>query len=73
MLNSNVSINKYSYCRYEAALEEARTVDRIVACLGEKALDALATDSPFLGEYTSEDFPITTCCQQFFDYQHIID
>ena len=37
------------YARFSLALEEAQTVDRIIGTLGEKALEALAIESPFLG------------------------
>ena len=62
MLVKNGSLNETLYYRYEAALEEARTVDRIVACLGEKALDALASDSPFLGQYKIQRTFTTIFC-----------
>ena len=35
--------------RFSLALEEAQTVDRIIGTLGEKAIEALASESPFLG------------------------
>ena len=38
------------YSRYTAAIEEAKTVDRIISTLGQKELDELETNSPFLGK-----------------------
>ena len=35
--------------RFSLALEEAQTVDRIIGTLGDKAIEALADESPFLG------------------------
>ena len=35
--------------RFQCALEDARTADRIVACLCDQALDGLAVDAPLLG------------------------
>ena len=35
--------------RFESSLEDARIADRIVACLCDKALEALAVDAPLLG------------------------
>lgn len=35
--------------RFQEALEDARIADRIVACLCDQALEALAVDAPFLG------------------------
>ena len=35
--------------RFSLALEEAQTVDRIIGTLGDKAIEALANESPFLG------------------------
>ena len=47
-------INFFHYSRFASALEEAQTVDRIVGTLGEKALEALANESPFLGKQLKE-------------------
>ena len=44
------------YSRYTAAIEEAKTVDRIISTLGQKELDELETNSPFLGKSVSFPF-----------------
>ena len=42
-------INYLFVVRFVAALEEAKTVDRIVTTLGEEALNTLAVISPLFG------------------------
>merc|ERR1711963_269750 len=45
----NPTLNAVVDERFSLALEEAQTVDRIIGTLGEKAIEALAVESPFLG------------------------
>ena len=51
--HSILILKDFHFFRFSLALEEAQTVDRIIGTLGEKAIEALAIESPFLGKQSS--------------------
>ena len=51
-------LKDFQFYRFSLALEEAQTVDRIIGTLGEKAIEALAVESPLLGKQSSNELYI---------------